>query len=74
MTPFFYDPPIILQQAAQKLQTLDACTKFYEKVGSLQRPAGGGRRRGGEPCLPPVRRVAMHCRGESAWGVPGVTP
>ncbi|KAL4458591.1 hypothetical protein ABPG75_013456 [Micractinium tetrahymenae] len=32
MTPYFYDPPIILQQAAQKLQPLEACTKFYERI------------------------------------------
>ncbi|KAL4429395.1 hypothetical protein ABPG77_005169 [Micractinium sp. CCAP 211/92] len=31
-TPYFYDPPIILQQAAQKLQTLTACTKYYLQI------------------------------------------
>lgn len=32
MTPFLYDPPYILQQAAQKLQTLTDCTKFYMQI------------------------------------------
>ncbi len=66
-TPYFYDPPIILQQAAQKLQTLTACTKYYLQVGRSQqaqqalrlREAGLGRLAG--PCL---RRCGVLAVGE----------
>lgn len=62
-TPYFYDPPIILQQAAQKLQTLTACTKYYLQVGRPQRPAGRGpgggqgTREAGRPLPSPLRRA-----------------